>query len=175
MPVTVNALPGGSEYWYWDKGSVASNWADPGFDDSGWTKGLAPLGYGDPHILTEVGFGPSPASKYITTWFRTSFDVKNAASVIAVTLELMRDDGALAYLNGVEVARSNLPSGAITADTEASEVIQGAEETELVAFKVDPAVLVEGSNWLAIEVHQSVANSSDLGIDAKVTLEQLVP
>jgi hypothetical protein len=173
--VTVMVLSQGSAYLYWDKGSVASNWADPGFDASGWSKGTAPLGYGDPHIMTDVSFGPSPASKYITTWFRTTFNVQNAASVIAVTLNLMRDDGALAFLNGVEVARSNLPDGPITANTEAPEIIQGADETAFIPFKVDPALLVEGPNWLAIEVHQAVANSSDLGIDATVTVEQLVP
>jgi len=175
MPVTVIALPQESGYLYWDKGSVAANWSDPGFDDSGWSKGVAPLGYGDPHINTQVGYGPSAQSKYITAWCRTTFDVKNAGSVIAATLELLRDDGARAFLNGVEVARSNLPDGAISADTEAIEVIQGQDETDFVAFAVSPDLLVEGQNWLAIEVHQAVANSSDLAIDARMTLEQLGP
>jgi hypothetical protein len=40
---------------------------------------------------------------------------------------------------------------------------------------VDPALLVEGPNRLAIEVHQASDNSSDLGMDARVTLEQPSP
>jgi hypothetical protein len=175
MPITVIALPEGSFYSYWDKGSVAANWSEPGFDDSGWPMGAAPLGYGDPHIATQVSFGPNQGSKYITTWFRTTFDVKNAASVSWVTLELLRDDGARAFLNGVEVARSNMPDGSITPATEALDAVQGAEETTFHTFTVDPALLVEGPNRLAIEVHQASDNSSDLGMDARVTLEQPSP
>lgn len=174
-PVTVTALPEGSTYLYWDKGSVAADWAEPGFDDSGWAQGTAPLGYGDPHIVTEVGFGPNFAAKYITTWFRTTFDVKNAASVTGVTLELMQDDGARAFLNGAEAARSNLPGGVISSNTMASMSLQDTEETTFSAFMVDPALLVDGPNVIAIEVHQSGATSSDLGMDARVTLEQLAP
>jgi hypothetical protein len=174
--VTVVALPDGSTYRYWDKGSVPANWSDPGFDDSGWATGAAPLGYGDAHIVTDVAYGPNANSKYITTWFRTTFDVMNAASVSAATLELMRDDGAMAFLNGTEVARSNLPNGAITSNTLASNLVQNAgQETMFFAFTVDPTALVEGTNVLAIEVHQAVADSSDLGIDARVTLEQPGP
>ncbi|HZF49007.1 MAG TPA: beta galactosidase jelly roll domain-containing protein [Polyangiaceae bacterium] len=175
MPITVIALPEASLYSYWDKGSVAANWSEPGFDDSGWPMGAAPLGYGDPHIATQVSFGPNQGSKYITTWFRTTFDVKNAASVSWVTLELLRDDGARAFLNGVEVARSNMPDGSITPATEALNAVQGAEETTFHTFTVDPALLVEGPNRLAIEVHQASDNSSDLGMDARVTLEQPSP
>jgi hypothetical protein len=173
--VTVIALPEGSTYLYWDQGSVAATWAEPGFDDSNWETGAAPLGFGDPHIATTVGFGGNPNSKYITTWFRTTFDVTNAPSVIAATLELMRDDGARAFVNGAEAARTNMPNGAIDANTLASDIVDGGDETIYYAFVLDPALLVEGSNTLAIEVHQAVDNSSDLGIDARVTLEQLSP
>jgi hypothetical protein len=175
MPITVVALPEGSSYFFWDNGSVAANWFDPAFDDSNWEKGLAPLGFGDPHIVTTVGFGPNPQSKFITTWFRTAFNVMNAASVTGATLELLRDDGARVFLNGVEAARSNMPNGAINDSTLASNIVDGNQEDNFIALPVDPALFVEGQNVLAIEVHQAVANSSDLGIDARIILEQLSP
>jgi hypothetical protein len=175
MPITVVALPEGSSYFFWDSGSVAANWFDPAFDDSSWEKGLAPLGFGDPHIVTTVGFGPNPQSKFITTWFRTAFNVMNAASVTGATLELLRDDGARIFLNGVEAARSNMPNGAINNSTLASNIVDGNEEDLFFSLPVDPALFVEGQNVLAIEVHQAVANSSDLGIDARIILEQLSP
>jgi hypothetical protein len=122
-----------------------------------------------------VGFGGNPNSKYITTWFRTTFDVTNVASVMSATLELMRDDGARAFVNGAEAARTNMPNGAIDTDTLASDIVDGGEETIFFAFVLDPALLAEGQNSLAIEVHQAVDNSSDLGIDARITLQQLAP
>jgi hypothetical protein len=175
MPITVVALPEGSSYLFWDNGSVAANWFDPAFDDSNWEKGFAPLGFGDPHIVTTVGFGPNPQSKFITTWFRTTFNVMNAASVVGATLELMRDDGARVFLNGAEAARSNMPNGAINDGTLASNIVENNQEELFFSLPLDPALFVEGQNVLAIEVHQAVANSSDLGIDARVILEQTSP
>ena len=79
-------------------------------------------------------------------------------------------DGAIVFLNGTEWVRSNLPNGAITPSTLALSIVDGAQEGEFLAFDVDPSLLVDGQNVLAIELHQSEANSSDLGIDARVTL-----
>lgn len=171
-PMTVVALPEGSTYKFWDNGVLpAADWADPGFLDIAWNSGPAPLGYTDAHIVTVVGFGANAQSKYITTWFRTSFNVTGAQSISAATLELMRDDGAVVYLNGTEVARSNMPAGAVMTNTLASSIVDGADETTFFSSPIDPAVFVEGSNVLAIEVHQSAANSSDLGVDARVIIE----
>lgn len=164
-------LPAGSAYRYWDKGSVVAGWAASGFDDSGWATGTAPLGYGDAYIVTTLGYGPNAGSKYITTWFRKTFDVEDAASVTAATLELEVDDGAVVYVNGTEWARYNMPGGTVTADTLASSIVEGPQEGSFLAFTVDPALLANGKNVLAIELHQSIANSSDLGIDARVTLQ----
>ena len=170
-PVTVTALPEGSTYRYWDKGSVAAGWSGSGFDDNAWSTGTAPLGYGDAYVVTTVGFGPNAGSKYISTWFRTSFDVASAAAVTTATIELNVDDGALVFLNGAEWVRWNMPDGATTPDTLASGIVDGAQEGQFIGFDVDPSLLVSGKNVLAIELHQAVANSSDLGIDARVTLD----
>jgi len=163
-------LPEASTYRYWDQGSVAGSWSASGFDDSTWPTGTAPLGYGDAYIVTTVGYGPNPGAKYISTWFRTSFEVADAAAVTTATIELNVDDGALVFLNGTEWVRWNLPEGAITPSTLASGLVDGFQEDQFIGFAVDPALLVSGKNVLAIEVHQAVQNSSDLGIDARVTL-----
>jgi hypothetical protein len=78
-------------------------------------------------------------------------------------------------LNGAEAARSNLPNGAINASTLASDIVDGNQEDMFFSIPLDTALFVEGQNVLAIEVHQGVANSSDLGIDARIILEQLSP
>lgn len=166
----MTALPEGSVYRYWDQGSVAASWAVPGFDDSGWPSGPAPLGFGDPYIVTTVGYGPDPNAKYTSTWFRTTFEVASAATVTTAMIELNVDDGALVFLNGAEWARLNLPSGAIAPGTFAPSIIEAGQENQFIAFDVDPSLLVDGENVLAIEVHQALLTSTDLGIDARVTL-----
>lgn len=173
---TVEVLPRGSVYRYFDQGSVpAADWMAPGFDDSAWASGAAPLGYGDPHIATTVSFGPDPANKHMATWFRARFEVTGREALMTARLMLLRDDGARVFINGVEAARSNLPAGPLDAATPASVGVGGAEETSYLGFVLDPALLVEGENVLAIETHQAAATSSDLGMDVSISASRLVP
>jgi len=167
QPVGLVAL--GSEWAYHDKGVLVPGWLQPGFNDSAWSRGRAKLGYGDPDTVTTVSFGPNSASKYITTWFRHRFEVADRKSLVAATLGVIRDDGAVVYLNGVEVFRSNMPAGAINASTRASSTVGGADENRLYETDLDPSRLLEGTNVLAVEVHQVDPTSSDLGFDLQLT------
>ena len=82
---------------------------------------------------------------------------------------LLRDDGAVVYLNGTEVARSNLPAGAITATTFATTAVGGADESTFYPFTVSASGLVSGTNVLAVEVHQSDRTSTDISFDLELT------
>jgi hypothetical protein len=148
---------------------LPSNWMHPAFDDSNWPRGPAKLGYGDGDEATVIGFGPDPNNKYVTTFFRRTFAVSNAASVSALKVGLRRDDGGIVYLNGTEVFRSNMPEGDISFTTLASNVVGGAEETTFYEQAVDPTLLVEGANVLAVRIHQVNLSSSDLGFDLYCT------
>ena len=55
-------------------------------------------------------------------------------------LSVIRDDGAAVYLNGVEVWRSNLPPGPLTADTYAAVSLWGADERDPTMVPIDPAL-----------------------------------
>ncbi|MBK8259634.1 MAG: beta galactosidase jelly roll domain-containing protein [Polyangiaceae bacterium] len=169
--MAVVVLPEESVYRYWDQGTLVPGWLNSGFDDTMWPSGVAPLGFGDAYISTTIGFGPDSSSKYPSTWFRTTFDVANAAAVLSASIELKVDDGAVVYLNGNEWVRWNMPSGTITTSTLASQILEAGEEGFFIPFDVNPSLLVDGKNVLAIEVHQAVLNSSDLGIDARITLQ----
>lgn len=164
---SITLLPAGSTWLYWDQGvDPGEGWESAGFDDSAWLAGPGPLGYGDTHQLTTVGYGPSDVTKYITTWFRTTFEASTALDT--VTLSLLRDDGAIVYLNGVEVVRDNMPDGDVTADTLSVASTGSSDETAYWDFNIDPSALVEGTNTVAVELHQSAADSSDLGFDLSV-------
>ena len=105
----------------------ASTWRDISFDDSTWKSGAAELGYGDGDEQTVVGYGGNANAKFITTWFRRSFDVANPANWLSLSLRARYDDGAAVYLNGVEVLRGNLPGGAIGPGTLASASVPATQ------------------------------------------------
>lgn len=114
----------------------------------------------------------SNGQKIITTYFRKSFQADfSSGSPVSATLRLRRDDGAAVYLNGVEIARSNLPAGDLNASTLASSVVGGDSETQWFEFSIDPSLLMDGDNQLAAEVHQISSGSSDITFDAELILQ----
>src|SRR5262245_33908195 len=78
---TNNLVSFGSIWKYLDNGSdQGTAWRAPGFNDGTWASGPAQLGYGDGDEATIVSFGPDMANKYITTYFRRTFNVSNVSS-----------------------------------------------------------------------------------------------
>jgi hypothetical protein len=165
-------VPRGSVWKYLDNGSdQGTAWREPAFNDSTWASGPAQLGYGDGDEVTIVRFGTNAANKYITTYFRMSFDAASA-NYSNVTVNLLRDDGAVVYLHGVEVFRSNMPDGPVSFSTLAVLAVGGAEETtQFITAAISPSVLVSGRNVLAVEVHQNAAPSSDLSFDLELVAD----
>ena len=163
---TTTLVVKGSSWKYLDEGTEpAGEWVEAGFDDSSWEEGPAQLGYGDGDEQTIVDYGPDENDKYITTYFRHSFNIGDTSRYKEMNLKLLRDDGALVYLNGQEVIRSNMPDGEISNYTYASEYISGAAESNFEEFVVDKEHFVNGENILAVEIHQSYFTSSDISFD----------
>ena len=159
-------VQGGSTWRYLDDGSdQGTAWRAPAFLEDDWASGPAQLGYGDGDEVTPLGFGPNGNSKYTTTYFRHRFNVIGAASTTALTLQVMRDDGVVVYLNGEEVMRDNMPEGDIGFDSWANNAIGGADESAFNQRDIDPDLLLEGENVLAVEIHQANPNSSDISFD----------
>jgi hypothetical protein len=166
VPEQEPIVAAGSVWKYLDDGSdQGTAWSPPGFDDSTWPSGPAELGYGDGDEATGVSYGPNANDKYITTYFRHTFSVSDAASYPRLLLKVRRDDGAVVYLNGVELFRTNVPAGTITYTTTALDAVAGSEEREFVETIIDAAYLVVGENLLAVSVHQDRGSSSDLSFD----------
>jgi hypothetical protein len=168
-PLNETIIPAGSVWKYLDNGSnQGTAWRALGFNDSAWKSGAAELGYGDGDEATVVSYGSSSTGKFITTYFRKTFDITDASLVSALTLRLLRDDGAVLYLNGVEIFRTNMPSGTIGYTTRASTFIGGADEMAWLTTSVNPALLVSGQNILAVEIHQDSSSSSDISFNAEL-------
>jgi glucose/arabinose dehydrogenase len=142
-------------------------WRALSFHDETWSTGNAELGYGDGDEATVVSYGPSSGNKYITTYFRKVFDVSDASAFTGLELNLIRDDGAVVYINGIEVYRNNMPSGSIAYNTLAPNYIDGASESAWVTANLNN-VLVNGTNLIAVEIHQNSPSSSDISFNLKL-------
>jgi hypothetical protein len=136
--------------------------------------GNSKLGYGEGDEATVVGFGPNAADKYLTTWFRHSFELPQGPAITSATLRVVRDDGFVAYLNGTEVFRDNLPEGTILPSTTALAAVSGADEITWQSAPIPVGLLETGDNVLAVEVHQVNGTSSDLGFNAELAVTQTI-
>jgi len=160
-------IPRGGVWRYLDGGvNAGTAWRELGFDDSSWKQGRAELGYGDGDEATVIDGGPS-GNRYPTAYFRHTFEVEDPSIFESLKIELKRDDGAVVYLNGTEVFRSNMPQGSITYNTWASGTT--SNEDSYREAEIDPALLRPGENVIAVEVHQANATSSDLSFDLSLT------
>jgi PKD repeat protein len=139
-------------------------WKDTNYNDDNWDQGKGPLGYGN-NETTVISYGPNPADKYITTYFRRDILIDTNTLPDSVELGLLRDDGAIVYLNGVEVRRDNLDPGPITYKTDANTIVSGSAETVYHTSILKKSQFIHGRNQLAIEIHNRDSTSSDLGFD----------
>ncbi|WP_224994670.1 cellulose binding domain-containing protein [Cesiribacter sp. SM1] len=155
-----------SQWNYLDQGISLDNtaWKDSTYNDESWASAKGPLGYGDP-MNTQISYGPDAGNKFITTYFRRQVMIDTTALADFVQIGLRRDDGALVYINGREVVRSNMPEGAINYLTTSATIVDGAAEREYFVFNVPKTVFSNGLNQLAVEVHNRDGQSSDLGFD----------
>lgn len=142
------------------------DWTASAFDSSSWQAGQAELGFGDGDEATVIPAGPTP--RPITAYFRKAFSVPTVVGG-SLRVSLLRDDGAAVYLNGVELARDNLPTGPLSPSTKAL-VGQStrAQETTPVVFTVPADALHVGDNTVAVEVHNLDAYGSDLSFDLQL-------
>src|SRR5438034_8436382 len=99
-------VPRGAVWKYFDQGiDLGTAWRGTGFGDGSWASGPARLGFGGDGEVTMVSYGPDLNNKYVTTYFRKSFNVTNAAALTTLTLNLLRNHGAVVSLNADDVRR----------------------------------------------------------------------
>lgn len=152
-PFEVTVVSGGSQWRYHDLGlDLGTAWRQPGHDDSAWASGLSPLGFGNGDEATVLAGGME--EKPNTIYFRKAFEMPAALSGRQLAARLRFDDGAVVYLNGMEVFRDNLPQGGIGYDTSALAPVEGSDEAAFVTFPLPGDLLHPGTNLLAVEVHQ---------------------
>ena len=143
-------------------GGPDPEWLEEDFDDFEWEVGPTGIGYGDGDDATVI---EDMRNSYVAIYARKVVQLELAA-IEALVLSCAVDDGFVAYFNGEEIGRFNVPEGEVNNDTTAITANPQGEPVDADYVPVEIAVpgdlLVEGNNVIAISVHNATLNSSDL-------------
>lgn len=163
-PATLAASNG---LWrYHDGGlNLGTSWRSNSFNDTAWKVGWAELGFGDGGEATLIARTNGAGTTNMTFYFRQSFYVPDAALVQNLTARMVRDDGAVVYLNGAEVWRDNMPTGTVSHATTALTAIAGTAEATWLSRALGASNLFSGWNVIAAEIHQNTNSSSDVSFN----------
>lgn len=169
----VSGVPGAAVARYFvpaDDG-LGLSWTAKDFGDADWPSGATAFGFEtspstyDP--LIETAIRPADTHPSSTSIFlRIRFDIADIATVDALQLRMKYDDGFVAYLNGVEIARRNAGGTAGTLVGFDHEATSHPDAQALVFEDIDVSAfsgaLVQGENVLAIHALNSSALNSDM-------------
>jgi hypothetical protein len=142
-----------------------TGWQNPDFDDTSWPQGQGGFGYGDGDDLTAIPVPPNPTAVFT----RIVFEISDTSQINAAVLSMDFDDGFVAWINGVEVARANLgtPGDLPAYDTPALDheavMWQGQNPPSfLISKEILRNCLINGSNILSVQVNNTSITSSDM-------------
>ena len=128
------------------------DWNDLGFDDQsapGWFNRTFGVGF-DTLGTSDVGPLLDPAGDIQTEMFdvnpsafvRSAFTIDNASLLNEMRLNVEYDDGFIAFLNGVIVARGNAPTG-----TPSFDAISASGANEPISLPYDATTQASGTNF----------------------------
>jgi Lamin Tail Domain/CotH kinase protein/Immunoglobulin domain/Bacterial TSP3 repeat len=166
-------LVAAQQSWRYRKGtneatSPTTLWRQTGFDDATWSIGTLPIGYGEAFIatsLTDMNGG------YTSVFLRKQFTVMDPGQYTRLVLEAQYDDGFKCWINGTLVidGNANMSAGEVAFNATASSSI---ENLNFVTINLTPSpgsLLVNGTNVIAVQVHNSsIGSSSDCFFDARL-------
>jgi hypothetical protein len=153
--------------YYQDGPLTGTEWTQRGFADGAWPEGYAGL-YVETAAMPVPMITPLALGQW-SYYFRARFNVPAVPVGAQLLLGHAIDDGAVFHLNGAELDRFNMPVGAITPTTPATNTI--SEATVIGQTNLPAGGLVPGENVLAVEVHQATAGSSDIVMASVLELQ----
>jgi hypothetical protein len=160
---------GSTWQWRYLPGAPEDGWATNLAHPAGWSSGNAVLGFGHSSVVTKVDTYPTTADRPRTMYFTKTFTVDDRDKVTRLVLRSVANDGAVFYVNGVEVARDNMIAGPITHLTNANSA-RSAGSTPALVIEVPTSVLKSGVNVVAVETHLNYRGTADITFDMKATL-----
>jgi hypothetical protein len=162
-PVNWNTVISSGDDWKYlvPTAEPTSNWRLSGYPDTSWKTGKSGFGFGDSDDATEVTVTRS-------IFLRKKFTIGDINTVRKIILHMDYDDGFVAYINGVEIARSQmegtgtLPRFDLPASGSHEAIMYQGSPPEKFEIADPASSLKTGENILSIQVHNSGTSSSDL-------------
>ncbi|MBI4605987.1 MAG: hypothetical protein HY721_28820 [Planctomycetes bacterium] len=144
-------LAEGDPWRYWHGSMLPEDdWMEPGADVSAWPQGPGGVGFGSSALGTALAGSPSSSISLRARADFTAGDAEELEGIDDLVLELDYNDGFVAYLNGVEVARRGLGDAGYDVPSEhAARSHAGGVWEEL---RLCPKLLRPGLNVLALDV-----------------------
>ena len=148
------------------------SWTKADYDDSSWNVAAGRFG-AKRGAIADLGGGCTPdvlLNQYVdgtsdddipAFFFRTTFQVKDAGAVTKLQGQLLYDDAAIVYINGVKVAAFDEPDGGFASNLSYGGSNAADPKTGNITA-TDTSMLVDGTNVLAVELHQGRQSSSDI-------------
>ncbi|WP_076464423.1 delta-60 repeat domain-containing protein [Actinomyces mediterranea] len=159
----------GDVWSYWtNKEAPSADWMTE-FDLASWERGKTPIGWGSAELATPLSI-PS-ADRAAAYYFSRDVEVMNLTESTVMTLSVRADDGAVVYVNGVEVGRQRMSEGPVTHSTFANAAISTAKAiADPLVIKIPASVLREGSNRISVEEHLNYRSTPSMTFDATVSI-----
>jgi len=148
------------------------NWKAPNYVETGWLgsgRGLLYVQESSAQVQPRnTPMPPTSGAIPRTYYFRSGFNFTGSVAGVSLTFSNFIDDGAVFYLNGTEITRIRMPAAptVITAATVASAAPCSGDATCPDVFTLSGPIvetnLVQGTNVLAVEVHNQAGAGTDL-------------
>ncbi len=165
-------LAAGASGWKYKKGwsepsTPSTAWRAVTFNDSAWTTGALPIGFGETGLgttLSDMQYIRYVQSGYTTFYLRRAFVVPDASSVLSLQAPIRFDDGFNMWINGVHVLSNNVSNAELAYTARATT---SREDNSTVTFSLpNPAgYLVSGTNVVAAQVLNNTISSGDAFFD----------
>jgi DNA-binding CsgD family transcriptional regulator len=172
-------IKNGDSWEYYDIGYLDEEWMlHP--DSYKWKKGKTPIGYGDETVITNINYGTSEDNKHLLKYFKKEFYITDT-NFLGYEFRILRDDGAVVYVNGKELFRSNMQNATITNTSLAKKTVDGNTEEKFFIKIFENSIFKKGKNVITVSIHQAYKESSDcifslelIGHDSTEILNRLV-
>lgn len=171
-PTASVVLPAGSSWsWRYDPAAPPTAWKESGFDATSWKSGPGVLGYGSAGLRTNVDVTGAASTRPLAAYFVRKITIPDVLKVTKLSLRTLADDGVVVYVNGTEVGRRNMPTGAVTIRTYASAGTRSSTASaNPFTLDIPMHLLSTGTNTIAVETHLNYHATPDISFDLSASV-----
>lgn len=158
--------------WRYAKGTEEASspvtlWRERGFDDAAWRTGSGPFYFGESLTGTLLS---DMRNTYSCVFLRRRFMVEDEVALTNLTLRAACDDGYVAWINGVEVARYNVGASLVPLHTDVA-LGSAPEPVQYLPAVLPPPqnYLVSGTNVLVVQAFNRLIGNADFQINVELS------